>query len=203
MLRKEQTVTKSKFLSELAEKLKNLPQSEISKSIDFYSEIIDDRMEEGMSEEEAVNGLGNVEDIAREVMLDSTSLLKLIVPNSSLSKSDIALLVFASPLFIIMFALIFTFYAIVWLLIITLFLIELAFLLTGITGVVASIINFGDNIPFSLLMFFGGLICVGIGIFTFSPIKLISKKIIGLTIRVMRKIKSIFRKRYYHYEEDI
>ncbi|WP_211749234.1 DUF1700 domain-containing protein [Paenibacillus sp. Marseille-Q4541] len=196
-------MTKSKFLSELAEKLKNLPQSEISKSIDFYSEIIDDRMEEGMSEEEAVNGLGNVEDIAREVMLDSTSLLKLIVPNSSLSKSDIALLVFASPLFIIMFALIFTFYAIVWLLIITLFLIELAFLLTGITGVVASIINFGDNIPFSLLMFFGGLICVGIGIFTFSPIKLISKKIIGLTIRVMRKIKSIFRKRYYHYEEDI
>lgn len=186
-------MNKSTFLSELAAKLKTLPKNEINKSLDFYSEIIDDRMEE-MSEEEAVGGLGNIEDIAREAMLDATPLFKLMVPNSALSKSDIMLLVLASPLLIIMFALIFLFYACVWLVIIALFLTELSFLLAGIAGVVASIINFSDNIQFSLLMFFGGLICLGIGIFTFSPIKKSSKKIMGLTIRVMRKIKSKFQK---------
>lgn len=182
-------MNKSLFLSELAAHLKNLPQSEINKSLDFYSEIIDDRMDEEMSEEEAICGLGNIEDIAREAMLDATPLFKLIV-----SKSDIVLLVLASPLFIIMFALIFVFYACVWLVIIALFLVELSFLLAGIAGVVSSFIDFSGNIPFSLLMFFGGLICLGIGIFTFSPIKKTSKKIMGLTIWVIRKIKSIFQK---------
>ena len=50
-------MTKNAYLSELADRLRQLPQSEIDKSIAYYSEIIDDRMEEGCSEEEAVNGL--------------------------------------------------------------------------------------------------------------------------------------------------
>ena len=45
-------MTKNAYLSELADRLRQLPQSEIDKSIAYYSEIIDDRMEEGCSEED-------------------------------------------------------------------------------------------------------------------------------------------------------
>ncbi|WP_422658902.1 hypothetical protein ACK8P5_25145 [Paenibacillus sp. EC2-1] len=93
-----------------------------------------------------------------------------------------------------MFALIFIFYATVWLGIVTLFLVELSFLLAGLAGVITPIIDISGNISSNLLMFFGGLICIGIGVVTFSPIKKTSKKIIRLTIRVMRKIKSLFQK---------
>ena len=48
---------KQMFLKTLAEKLQGLPQSDIKKSLEYYSEIIDDRMEEGASQEEAVGAM--------------------------------------------------------------------------------------------------------------------------------------------------
>ena len=52
-------MTKSEFLSALENRLSGLPKDDVQKSIDYYSEIIDDRMEEGLTEEEAVRGEGN------------------------------------------------------------------------------------------------------------------------------------------------
>lgn len=41
--------------------------AEIQKTVMFYAEAIDDRMEDGMTEEEAVAAMGNIDDILREV----------------------------------------------------------------------------------------------------------------------------------------
>ena len=48
-------MTKKEFLSSLRSKLQGLPPSDIDERISFYSEMIDDRMDEGKSEEEAVS----------------------------------------------------------------------------------------------------------------------------------------------------
>ena len=45
---------KRTFLNSLREQLYGLSQSDIDKSLEYYSEMIDDRMEDGVSEEEAV-----------------------------------------------------------------------------------------------------------------------------------------------------
>ena len=50
-------MNKEEFLSELRTKLSGLPQEDIEERISFYSEMIDDRMEDGISEEEAVEGM--------------------------------------------------------------------------------------------------------------------------------------------------
>jgi uncharacterized membrane protein len=47
-------MNKSQFLKQLAAKLEGLRQHEIDSTIFYYSEMIDDRVEDGMSEEEAV-----------------------------------------------------------------------------------------------------------------------------------------------------
>ena len=46
-------MNKQEFLKNLRVSLSNLPQEEIEERIIFYSEMIDDRIEEGLSEEEA------------------------------------------------------------------------------------------------------------------------------------------------------
>ena len=43
-------MTKSEFLEELKHKLSKLPAYEIEKTVSFYAECIDDRIEEGMTE---------------------------------------------------------------------------------------------------------------------------------------------------------
>ena len=44
---------KHTFLTDLRGALSGLPQDDIEERVGFYGEMIDDRMEEGMSEEEA------------------------------------------------------------------------------------------------------------------------------------------------------
>ena len=46
-------MTKKAFLSELRAALSALPEQEQNERLRFYAEMIDDRMEDGMTEEEA------------------------------------------------------------------------------------------------------------------------------------------------------
>ena len=47
-------MNKFDFLTHLRTKLWSIPKEDAERSVEFYSEMIDDRMEEGLSEEEAV-----------------------------------------------------------------------------------------------------------------------------------------------------
>lgn len=59
---------KKEFLSQLRTGLAGLPQRDIEERLSFYSEMIDDRMEEGLPEEEAVAAVGNVQDIVSQII---------------------------------------------------------------------------------------------------------------------------------------
>lgn len=67
---------KTEFLRLLRQRLSSLPNDEAEKSAAFYSEAIDDRTEEGMSEEEAVEALGSLDYIVGSILQDSGSELQ-------------------------------------------------------------------------------------------------------------------------------
>ena len=61
-------MTKNEFLGQLEAGLSALPKSERDERIGFYAEMIDDRLEEGLTEQEAVAAVGGIgEVIAREL----------------------------------------------------------------------------------------------------------------------------------------
>ena len=64
-------MNKEQFLSELSRRLDGLNGNDLYRTLEYYAEMIDDRMEEGMSEEAAVAALGDAEAIAREIMQDA------------------------------------------------------------------------------------------------------------------------------------
>ena len=47
-------MNKQEFLVQLRNALSGLPKDDIEERIEFYSEMIEDRIEEGLSEEEAI-----------------------------------------------------------------------------------------------------------------------------------------------------
>lgn len=59
-------MTKSEFIDELSYRLRTFPPDEAQKTVSFYSEAIDDRVEDGMSEEEAIRELGSLDEIVAE-----------------------------------------------------------------------------------------------------------------------------------------
>ena len=56
-------MNKQEFLAGLQKGLSGLPQEDVEERLTFYGEMLDDRMEEGLSEEEAVAAAGSVEEI--------------------------------------------------------------------------------------------------------------------------------------------
>lgn len=61
-------MTKQLFLNELSAALHGLPREERYRTLSYYDELIDDRVEDGQSEEDAVESLGSPEQIAREIL---------------------------------------------------------------------------------------------------------------------------------------
>ena len=61
-------MTKQLFLNELSAALHGLSREERYRTLSYYDELIDDRVEDGQSEEEAVESLGSPEQIAREIL---------------------------------------------------------------------------------------------------------------------------------------
>ena len=55
---------RDEFLAALRARLSGLPEKEVEDRLGFYAEMIDDRVEEGLTEEEAVLQIGSVEDVA-------------------------------------------------------------------------------------------------------------------------------------------
>jgi len=63
-------MNKRKFLLKLKRALWGCPPSEIRNRLAFYAEMIDDRVEEGLTEKEAVSAFGNPGDIASEIRME-------------------------------------------------------------------------------------------------------------------------------------
>ena len=59
---------KQEFLAELWKQLSDAPKEDVERSLDYYTEMIEDRIESGMSEEEAVADVGSPEDAAKQIM---------------------------------------------------------------------------------------------------------------------------------------
>ena len=58
-------MNKSEFLQQLKKELAGIPKEDREERLNFYSEMIDDRMEEGLSEEDAVRAVGTDDELAR------------------------------------------------------------------------------------------------------------------------------------------
>ena len=120
-------MTKLEFLESLEKGLSGLPKNDIDERIAFYSEIIDDRIEEGLSEEDAVSKIGKIDEVISQIIAD-TPINKLvkekIKPKRNLRVWEIILLILGSPiwlsLFIAFFAVILSIYVAIWSIVIAL-----------------------------------------------------------------------------------
>lgn len=64
-------MTKHEFDRLLREKIAQLPQKDIDSFSQYVGEMIDDRIEDGLSEEEAIADIGSIDDIVKAILSDA------------------------------------------------------------------------------------------------------------------------------------
>jgi len=133
-------MNKQAFIKSLRKKLSPMPRHEREEQLTFYSEMIDDRMEEGLSEEEAVAAIGNIDDIASQILTDASALpFEEERPKRQPLKGwEILLLVLGSPLWVSLLAaggsIILALVIVAWSVVLTLWVVCLPFILFGLFG---------------------------------------------------------------------
>ena len=112
---------KEEFLEALQRELSGLPRDGVAERLAFYAEMIDDRMEEGCTEEEAVWDIGPAEAIAAQILAETplvTIAKERLKRNRRLRPWETVLLVLGSPLWFSLamaaFGVILSLYAALW-----------------------------------------------------------------------------------------
>lgn len=196
-------MTKQEFLAALKGALAGLPQDEIDGRIDFYAEMIDDRIDEGLSEENAVAEIGSVDVIAAQTLADiplSKLAKQRITPKRKLGALEIVLLALGSPIWLSLviaaFAVVISVYVSLWAIVVSLWAAFAAIVGSAFGGLVGGIFLAAlGNIYTSLALVASSLLLSGISIFAFFGCRAATKGIIILTKKFALAIKKAFVKK--------
>ena len=196
------TRNKQAFFSSLRSRLASLPPEDLEERLDFYNEMIDDRMEEGLSEEEAVAQVGDVDEIVTQILADtplSTLVKERIKPKKRLRPWEIVLLAVGSPLWLSLliaaFGVVFALYAVLWSLIVSLWAVFASFVgcaLGCVTG--GAVITLRNPLP-GIALIGAGILCAGLSVFLFLGCKAATKGMAKLTKKIALGIKYCFVKK--------
>lgn len=194
-------MNEEEFLNALRNKLVGLPEADVEDRLSFYQEMIEDRIDEGKSEEEAVNEIGSVDDIVKEIAKD-TPLAKLVKekvrPKRSLRAWEIVLIALGFPLWfplvVTAFVLALVAYLLIWVWVLVIYTVEISLATAGAGGFIIFMAylangNFNLTALGASIMSLGGAIllifgCIGI---TKATIKLSRSIVIGIKSAFIKK----------------
>ena len=186
-------MTKMAFLLSLHNRLAHLPQSEVEERLRFYSEMIEDRMEEGFTEEEAVAAVGSVDEIAARILADISPSdgQEPIEPKRRLKMGEIVLLAIGAPLWLPLLiaavAVILALYAAVWSMLISLWAVFASLIGVAFGGIVGGAgFAFGGSTLAGVAMLGAGTVCAGLAVFLFFLCRVATSG----TVRLTKKIAS-------------
>ena len=195
-------MTKTEFLAGLENALAQLPREERQSNVDFYAELFDDMIEEGMTGEEAAARLGDPSEIARGI-LEEMPINKLvrdrIRPQGGWTPMAVVLAILGSPLWIALFAALFAVVlavvAVMWVIVLALFA-GMAALIVGGLAVFVGLLLGAVHGAGSVLLFLGaGFIVLAVGILVGVGSVYAAKLAVKVCAALWRGIKSLFIKK--------
>ncbi len=197
-------MTKLNFILSLQAQLSAFPQDDVEERLAFYCEMIEDRMEEGLSEEEAVAAIGSVDEIVAQIIAQlqpsPAEASPIPAPKKKWHAWEIVLLILGSPiwfsLLIAVFAVALSLYVSLWSIVAALWSAFAALISCGVAvpiGGIALIIM--GHSPVGIALIAAGLVCTGLSIFLFFGCKAATTGTIALAKLIVRSVHNrLFRK---------
>jgi uncharacterized membrane protein len=188
-------MNKQEFLAALRGYLNDLPAEDIRRSLDFYAEMIDDHMEEGMAEEDAVAAVGSAEQIADQIRGDAGAAPR--KPKRKVNPWSLALILLGLPLWLPLLlaaaSVIISIYVSIWAVIISLYATAVAL---GISSIVIFLMPLlyipTGNVAGACLVLGAAMVLTGITILLFVGLKPVTKGTVWLTKKSFVWLKRLF-----------
>jgi len=193
------TVTKYEFILSLSDRLTHLPKRDVEERIGFYVEMIEDRIEDGLAEEEAVAAVGDIDTIASQIEADisvsdaSTSVKK---PEKEKSTLKTVLLILGSPLWLVLvisaLAVVFSLSVSLWSGVVSLWAVFGSFVGSAVASAVLAGVMLFNSTAAGFALLGAALVLAGLSVFAFVGCNALTKSTVQLTKWMTRKTNKIF-----------
>lgn len=193
-------MTRDEFLGRLGELLACLPTDQVEETKQFYAEAIADRMEDGMSEEEAVAAMGAPGEVAEATLDDLPAVPRAIARTRRRSTALLWVLTIVGspvwvPLLIAFAAVAVTIYVCIWVLALCVWVIAACFGAVGVTYLALMTVGVKVGlIPYALVTLGCGIALLGVALLVGAGAWAVSKQIGRLSALWARKAVSPFWK---------
>ena len=189
-------MNKREFLRSLSGSLRGMSRRERAQSLEYYGEMIQDRMEEGLSEEEAVARLGSADEIARQILESGGVQGK---QGSRVPVWMIVLIVLGSPVWL---SLLFAFLAVVlaayivaWSLIAALYAVLLGMAVCGPCGLLGFVVGLvKGNLAQAALLLGAGCALLGLALLALPWLNRAAVAVARASTWCARRILGMFRR---------
>ena len=192
-------MTKQEFLNKIKSGISRLPKNDIEHYLQYYSEMIDDRMEDGMAEADAVSAMGVPDEIIAEILREkqfSASISK--DEPKSIDKSKLALVIIIAVLTLpiwgsVISAAIGIFAGIAGA-VIGIYAASFALAVSGVACFAGGVFMLFDGVLAQALVMVGiGLLCAGLSIPVFLIVHYGVNAIIKLSKKMFIKLKEFIK----------
>ncbi|MBO7356503.1 MAG: DUF1700 domain-containing protein [Lachnospiraceae bacterium] len=195
---------KQEFLAQLRSGLEAASIEDIDECIEFYDEMISDRIESGMNEESAVAQMESIDSIISNYKAEKP-VAKLIMDKVQKSHDEakgkgkgalwivLAIIGFPIwlPILLVVLALLLTLYILLWCIVIAVFCVLITIGAVAIAGLFIFIMMFTGIVPWPLGIFSlgAGLFLGGLAVLLWKPIWSLCRSIAGMIPAIFKKIK--------------
>ena len=190
-------MTKREFLKKLRRELRGIPKEELEDRISFYSEIIDDRIEEGYSERAAISSLGAISTLGEQIKSECSEYTEKTAEKRSFGAWKIVLLVLGSPvwlsLLVAVAAIVISLLVTFWALVITLWAVFISFAVASPSAIILGgyfLLN-SQTTP-AIFLFGSALILIGVTVISFIGCKMATTGMLTFTKSVAIATKKCF-----------
>lgn len=192
-------MSKADFLRLLERALAQLSEEERQKNLEYYSELLDDMMEEGMTEAEATAKLGSPNQIAQSI-LQEMPLGKLVStrmkPRSGWTPLAIVLAVVGSPVWVPLLlagaAVVLVLFVSIWALGFAAVAVVIALAVAVVAAPIIAIRAAVLTLPLGLMLLGAGLVLLGLCVLGGLMAVELCKLLWQLTVWLAHKIKGLF-----------
>ena len=193
-------MNKQEYLAQLRAALACLPEGEIEESVAFYTEMIDDRVADGLTEEEATAQLDDPKAAARAIVADLPVVPRTVVRTKQRNRALYWTLVILGfplwfPLLLGAGMLVLAGLLTIWCLILGLWLLAAGLLAGGPLGIGVCLWALAVGQPaYGVFELGSGLLCFGLGLFCLHGAVAASKTLMQVSRQWIAKAKAPFVK---------
>lgn len=193
-------MNKQEYLARLRAALACLPEGEIEESVAFYTEMIDDRVADGLTEEEATAQLDDPKAAARAIIADLPVVPRTVVLTKQRNRALYwTLVILGSPLWLTLLLaagmLVLAGLLTIWCLILGLWLLAAGLLAGGPLGIGVCLWALAVGQPaYGVFELGSGLLCFGLGLFCLHGAVAASKTLMQVSRQWIAKAKAPFVK---------